>query len=283
MKRLMLILSDPRSYRGVSAWTPTWLIAAVMVVLAAAIAFSIEELDDYVVSRHEAHEHLIAIEAGAANQGIAQHEALLKAEITPEVNERISEGRARTSEALEDLRRSGATIEELAEIRRPLTEYEAVLDEQLALVEAGRLEEAEEDDVRIIDPSFDALAVRLRVTGEAYEEAALRADALADAGIYGTIPTAGILLSVALAAYRRSVRVRQEALQQSEARFMHQALHDPLTGLPNRKLLLDRLQQAVARSKRTGEELAGVLFLDLDNFKVVNDSLGHEACDELLV
>jgi diguanylate cyclase (GGDEF)-like protein/PAS domain S-box-containing protein len=69
--------------------------------------------------------------------------------------------------------------------------------------------------------------------------------------------------------------------QATEDRIRHRALHDSLTGLPNRMLFLDRLEHSLARLPRY-RSLCAVLFLDLDRFKLINDSLGHQVGDELL-
>jgi diguanylate cyclase (GGDEF)-like protein len=134
----------------------------------------------------------------------------------------------------------------------------------------------------VLDLDLDALAqVRtaaldvpvILLAGEDDEELAVRAvrNGAQDVVVRRAGEVGALRRAIALAVERKRV----------EARLSHQALHDDLTGLPNRALFLDRLGQALPRLGRHATSLA-VLFLDLDRFKAVNDVLGHAAGDELL-
>ncbi|HEX8120550.1 MAG TPA: diguanylate cyclase [Solirubrobacteraceae bacterium] len=124
---------------------------------------------------------------------------------------------------------------------------------------------------RVHAAALDRPVVVLGPADEAASVAAIRAgaqDCLPREGLDGT-------------ALARAVRHAVER-KRIECAFAHQALHDPLTGLPNRALFSDRLRLALSRLRRTQTYLA-VLFLDLDDFKSVNDALGHAAGDQFLV
>ncbi|HTT85839.1 MAG TPA: diguanylate cyclase, partial [Acidimicrobiales bacterium] len=133
-------------------------------------------------------------------------------------------------------------------------------------------------ELKIRDPEVPVLLL----TGYASLDSAIAAVGQLDAYLIKPVPPHTFIQSVRHALARRAlVNENRDLVERLERLNTYQALYDPLTGLPNRALLDDRLSQAIAGSHRTGSTLA-VLFVDLDGFKVVNDLFGHHVGDELL-
>lgn len=91
-----------------------------------------------------------------------------------------------------------------------------------------------------------------------------------------------VFVVVLVLLWNRKLKKEIELRKTAEKKLQHMASHDPLTGLPNRSLLMDRISQAISHHARNNKS-AALLFLDLDGFKQVNDTFGHDVGDELLM
>jgi diguanylate cyclase (GGDEF)-like protein len=152
-------------------------------------------------------------------------------------------------------------------------------------VDAGDTKRVLAIDSRQSEPVFDAIEARVNAAADARHEAAragLRALRRTEATVLVATPVAFAAGLALLAVFWAIVIGYQRRTERQAAQNQHQALHDGLTGLPNRTLLRDRTGQAI---RGTDRELspAALALIDLDRFKEVNDTLGHHCGDQLLV
>jgi diguanylate cyclase (GGDEF)-like protein/PAS domain S-box-containing protein len=203
---------------------------------------------------------------GEMSWGIVETEAgkLLLA-IGRDVSERrAADRRLRAVAALGERALAGADPADPADLAREAVELMRVmLPVEGAQVQLG------DGTVLAVDGTAKRTDVRLGIGDGSALTVALERE-LADEEL-AFLRTVATTLATALARLR------------GEERMRHEAVHDPLTGLANRTLLRDRLEHALARSEREEEMATGVLFVDLDNFKHVNDAYGHAAGDAVLV
>ncbi len=250
--------------------------AALAAVLAAAAAgVGILRLNDDTIERDQAQLHLRTIESQAQQESALAWQAAAERTVSGEVVGELRAVQDQVAAQMARLARLDRGSRQVRDVRAAVGGYQAAVDHEFDLLAEGEAAKAQEIDQRQLDPAFDRLAATLAAAGGHYDAAARRANRTADLGTMLLLVVAAAVIGVL------AWRVHR-ARSRAAARLAHQALHDPLTGLPNRTLLAEHLQAALARATRRQEPVV-LLYLDLDDFKVVNDSLGHRAGDQLLL
>lgn len=171
------------------------------------------------------------------------------------------------------LRRSGATPTDLRTLSSLLDGYHAALRRQLGAVDRGAIGLGADIERRQIVPAHQEFIAAIRDTAAEYRQRS-------EAAEYRSRLTTVLALALSLI-FLTALLVRFGSAGR-RAELAHQALHDSLTGLPNRGMVEERLRHAFARSNRE-LTLQGLVLLDVDDFKAINDSLGHLVGDELLI
>ena len=252
-----------------------WLVLVAAVMVAGAGAFGAVQIQQDASQRHELRTMLAEIKASAWQQSALQWQAISAQNLTPTLAQQHQE-RHRVAHALAvQLAERDPDSAETREVQIAFDHYyHDVLAREFALLASGQVDDARRMYEEQVDPAFERLVTALTAADRAYAVRAAQATAQARLGT--------VLILTATALIVGGLVWLQRAGSQAYGRVAHRASHDPLTGLPNRSLLDERIAQAVWQADRK-QSSAAVLLIDLDRFKEVNDTFGHHYGDELLV
>ena len=205
----------------------------------------------------------------------------------PEVRQRYQQAAAALGAALDVVHERGNHEDQVlvGQLDADHARYLDAIGRMFAAVDAGETERVLTIDTDQVDPLFSAIETRVNAAADAHRAQALASLAALrhqETFVMVATPIAFAFGLGLLGMFWATVVGYQRRTQRQAAENQHQALHDGLTGLPNRTLLRDRTDQAIHQADR---ELvpAALLLVDLDRFKEVNDALGHHYGDQLLV
>jgi predicted signal transduction protein with EAL and GGDEF domain len=241
--------------------------------------------------RHATETLLYQLEANAHRLDSNEWEAIAHLTVNSDVHESSQRFRR-------DLVMELQTIHELHDREGLLNKVEPAAfaylgdtDKEFALISNGRIGEARELNNSRVDPDFDLLERAIHdviMNFEAETQHDSQIELLAAIGILGGSLASTLFLTFHFEQnnlLKANVRLHElvDQLSLSQAKLIHTSFHDLLTQLPNRTFFMDRLTQCLKRAKRHRDYKFAVVFVDVDHFKVVNDSLGHSAGDQLIL
>jgi diguanylate cyclase (GGDEF)-like protein len=252
-----------------------WLVLATALLVAVAAGYGITRVHDYAAERGELKALLGEMESAARQASALEWRAIAEGRLRAEDERKWLEVDATSHQLADQLAALDPASDQARAVHEAFVTYDTAVEREFALLAEGKVAEAEEVDKQRVDAAFGRLLEALEAAGRGYGTLAGQANRRADIGTQLILVAAAVVIG---ALVWRFQRVRSQTAEL----FAYQARHDPLTALPNRALLLEQLERELARTSRRNDPLF-LLWLDLDDFKVVNDSLGHQAGDHLLL
>ena len=249
-----------------------WLIVPAALVVTLATALAITSLKAQADDARVTQTIFANVRAELAETSALEEEARANGRVGVEINERRQVLRTRLRGELDRLARiDGDHADEQARLRGLVAEYESAVDDVFSFVSRGDHERAVEVDDRRVDLAYSV--VHRELAKHELEEGVQAAKTLQQSNV-GTFLSLGAALIALLALFWRYHRTEQRRGREQAGTLEHEATHDYLTGLPNRRLLMDDLAQPGTRRL--------LAFFDLDGFKSYNDTFGHVEGDLLL-
>jgi hypothetical protein len=171
-----------------------------------------ENLHEDSIEKSTAQTVLVEVKEHVDHQQLAEFEAIIEGEVSRAIAREIDENRRGMTEQLEDLELLGVGDEQVARLREARSTAETAMDEELRLIRAGQLEQAEAVDEERVDPAFEELEEVVGDISVAFEDSAQRTELIADVGIYTINLLAAIALVTVYWWYERRLQANQAEL-----------------------------------------------------------------------